>query len=61
MMMFTAKSATAGVILMEWNIAQTSTGEAAMWGKLYVLTYLQRPRSFRNILRVKFLLLIGHY
>jgi len=45
MMMFTAKGATAGVILMEWNIAQTSTGEAAMWGKLYVVTYLQRSRS----------------
>lgn len=36
--MFTAKGATAGVILMEWNVAQTSTGEAAMWGEPYILT-----------------------
>jgi fumarate hydratase class II len=32
-MMFTAKGPTAGVILMEWNIAQSSPGSAAMWGK----------------------------
>ncbi|KAH6722001.1 exo-1,3-beta-D-glucanase [Leptodontidium sp. MPI-SDFR-AT-0119] len=30
-MMFTAKGATAGVILMEWNVAQSSPGSAAMW------------------------------
>ena len=33
-MMFTAKGPTAGVILMEWNVAQDAPGSAAMWGKL---------------------------
>lgn len=32
-MMFTTEGNTAGVILMEWNVAQTSPGSAAMWGK----------------------------
>ncbi len=32
-MLFTATGPTAGVILMEWNIAQYSSGSAAMWGE----------------------------
>jgi len=32
-MLFTATGATAGVILVEWNIAQSSQGSAAIWGK----------------------------
>jgi hypothetical protein len=32
-MLFTATGATAGVVLVEWNIAESSQGSAAMWGK----------------------------
>jgi hypothetical protein len=34
--MFTAVGATAGVVLVQWNIAQTTQGSAAMWGKAIV-------------------------
>jgi hypothetical protein len=44
-MMFTAKGATAGVILMEWNVAQSVPGEAAMWGKIFFLEARGRPIS----------------
>jgi hypothetical protein len=30
-MIFTTKGATAGAVLMEWNIAESSQGSAAMW------------------------------
>ncbi|KAF2272061.1 pectin lyase-like protein [Westerdykella ornata] len=30
-MLFTVKGATAGAVLMEWNIAESSQGSAAMW------------------------------
>jgi glucan 1,3-beta-glucosidase len=30
-MLFTVKGATAGAILMEWNVKETSQGSAAMW------------------------------
>lgn len=30
-MLFTVQGATAGYVLMEWNIAQSSQGSAAMW------------------------------
>jgi len=39
-MMFTAKGPTAGVVLMEWNIASTTVGSAAMWGKLSLFNKL---------------------
>lgn len=46
-MMFTAKGATAGVILMEWNVAQSSPGSAAMWGRLfYTLVEAKPARSY---------------
>lgn len=32
-MMFTVSGATAGAILVEWNIHESSKGSAAMWGK----------------------------
>jgi hypothetical protein len=31
-LMFTAVGPTAGITLMEWNIAQTSAGSVSMWG-----------------------------
>ena len=30
-LLFTATGATAGVILLEWNLAESSQGAAAMW------------------------------
>ena len=32
-LMLTVEGPTAGVILMEWNMAQDKQGSAAMWGK----------------------------
>lgn len=32
-MMFTVSGSTAGAILMQWNVHQSSQGSAAMWGK----------------------------
>jgi len=32
-MLFTTQGATAGAVLVEWNIQQSSPGSAAMWGK----------------------------
>lgn len=32
-MLFTASGPTAGVVLVEWNIHESSQGSAAMWGK----------------------------
>jgi hypothetical protein len=32
-LMFTATGPTAGVVLVEWNIAQSAQGSAAMWGE----------------------------
>ena len=32
-LLFTTQGPTAGVILMEWNVAQSSQGSAAMWGE----------------------------
>lgn len=32
-LMFTTVGATAGVVLMEWNVQQGNTGSAALWGK----------------------------
>lgn len=32
-LMFTNVGPTAGLILMEWNVAETTKGSAAMWGK----------------------------
>lgn len=32
-LIFTTVGATAGVVLMEWNVRQGDTGSAAMWGK----------------------------
>ena len=34
-LLFTTKGATAGVILVEWNIQADKPGSAGMWGKLY--------------------------
>lgn len=31
-LMFTTVGPTAGVVLMEWNVAQDEQGSAAMWG-----------------------------
>jgi hypothetical protein len=35
-LLFTTKGPTAGLILMEWNVAETSTAVAAMWDVSYV-------------------------
>jgi hypothetical protein len=36
--LFTTQGATAGAVLVEWNIQQSSAGSAAMWGKyMYLL------------------------
>jgi hypothetical protein len=35
-LLFTTKGPTAGLILMEWNVAETSTAAAAMWDVSYV-------------------------
>ncbi len=32
-LLFTTEGPTAGVILMEWNVAQSVQGSAAMWGE----------------------------
>jgi hypothetical protein len=32
-LLFTNVGLTAGLVMMEWNIAQSSAGSAAMWGK----------------------------
>jgi len=32
-LLFTSTAPSAGDILMEWNVAQTTPGSAAMWGK----------------------------
>lgn len=36
-MMFTVSGPTAGVILVEWNVYQSSKGSAAMWGRFSVI------------------------
>ena len=33
-LLFTVRGNTAGAILMEWNIKESSPGSAAMWGRL---------------------------
>jgi hypothetical protein len=45
-MLFTATGATAGVVLVEWNIAESSQGSAAMWGKETVLEATIKICSF---------------
>lgn len=35
-LLFTATGPTAGVILVEWNIAQFGQGSAAMWGECLI-------------------------
>ena len=48
-LLFTTAGPTAGVVLMEWNVAQTTPGSAAMWGKKYqnllggCLPYYRQP------------------
>jgi hypothetical protein len=33
-LLFTTKGATAGVVLVEWNLKADKSGSAAMWGEL---------------------------
>lgn len=40
-LLFTNEGATAGVKLMEWNVANSSPGSAAMWG-IGLLAQVQR-------------------
>lgn len=35
-LMFTSEGPTAGVVLMEWNVAQDEQGSAAMWGAYHL-------------------------
>ncbi len=44
-LLFTTKGPTAGLILMEWNIAETSTAAAAMWDVSSIESTFQ-PCSF---------------
>lgn len=32
-LLFTVQGPTAGVVLVEWNVAQSQQGSAAMWGE----------------------------
>jgi hypothetical protein len=32
-LLFTNVGPTAGLVMVEWNVAQSSAGSAAMWGK----------------------------
>lgn len=34
-LLFTVQGATAGAVLVEWNISPSAKGAAAMWGKLF--------------------------
>lgn len=43
-LLFTTQGPTAGVILMEWNVAQSTQGSAAMWGESH-LPSRHIPRS----------------
>lgn len=36
-LMFTVRGATAGAVVLEWNIHESSPGSAAMWGKFHPL------------------------
>jgi hypothetical protein len=44
--LFTATGDTAGVVLMEWNLAQSTQGSAAMWGEC-MSRYIYLPLYIR--------------